>query len=55
MSSDVRLIMNLIPDRSKHSGEKVPGTVNRGMGTLWGRPVAFLFFGILTPIPTFSA
>ena len=28
MSSDVRLIMNLIPDRSKHGGEKVPGTVN---------------------------
>ena len=37
MSSDVRLIMNLIPDRSKHGGEKVPGTVNPNPAGKWTR------------------
>ena len=34
---DVRLIMNLIPDRSKHGGEKVPGTVNPNPAGKWTR------------------
>ena len=46
MSSDVRLIMNLIPDRSKHGGEKVPGTVNPCR--------AFLFYFIMNAYRFFN-